>query len=56
MIFQGNTTDVRDLIAARECPQEYPNLIVRVGGFSSRFVILSPELQEEIITRVRHQV
>jgi formate C-acetyltransferase len=55
MFFQGNTTDVRDLLAARERPEEYPNLIVRVGGFSSRFVILSPELQEEIIGRVRHR-
>jgi pyruvate-formate lyase len=55
MIFQGNTTDVADLIAARARPQDFPNLIVRVGGFSSRFVILSAELQEEIIARVRHQ-
>lgn len=55
MIFQGNTTDVNELIAARDHPEDYPNLIVRVGGFSSRFVILSAELQEEIITRIRHK-
>jgi len=40
-----------DLIAAREKPWEYKNLIVRVGGFSEYFVNLSPELQENVIAR-----
>ena len=54
MIFQGNTTSVRHLEAAREHPERFQNLIVRVGGFSARFVALSPELQQEIIARRRH--
>ena len=53
-IFQGNTTDVEELVRAREDPRSHPNLLVRVGGYSARFVSLAPELQEEIITRHRH--
>ncbi|MBR2948577.1 MAG: hypothetical protein IKC46_01805 [Lachnospiraceae bacterium] len=53
-IFQGNTTPIEDLLKARENPEEYPNLIVRVGGFSARFVSLPEELQEDIINRIRH--
>lgn len=36
--------------AVRE-PHNYPHLMVRVGGFSARFVTLYPELQREIIAR-----
>jgi len=54
MIFQGNTTDVAELEAALERPEEYHHLIVRVGGFSARFVSLSCEVQREILERHRH--
>jgi trans-4-hydroxy-L-proline dehydratase len=54
MIFQGNMTSVRELEAALAQPERYPNLIVRVGGFSARFVTLERAVQEEIITRRRH--
>ncbi len=40
-----------DLIRAKEHPEEYQNLIVRIGGFSARFVELDPIVQEEIIRR-----
>lgn len=53
-IFQGNTTDVRELIKARENPDAYGHIIVRVGGYSARFTSLSSELQEDIIMRYRH--
>lgn len=53
-IFQGNATDVRELIRAKNNPDGYYNLIVRVGGYSERFVTLSPELQDEVIARIRH--
>ena len=53
-IFQGNTTPVEDLIKAQKNPEEYGHLLVRVGGYSARFVTLSPELQKEIIDRIRH--
>jgi formate C-acetyltransferase len=54
-MFQGNTSvDVHELMKAKADPQSYPNLIVRVGGFSARFVDLTPDLQDDIIKRHRH--
>ena len=53
-IFQGNTTPLEELLEAQKNPEEYKHLIVRVGGYSARFVTLSKELQEDIINRVRH--
>ncbi len=40
-----------DLIEAREHPENYGNLIVRVGGYSDYFVNLSDELQKNVIER-----
>lgn len=37
---------------AVEHPEKYPNLIVRVSGFSAVFVDLSPEIQQELLSRV----
>jgi pyruvate-formate lyase len=53
-IFQGNMTPVEDMVRAMDHPEDYPNLTVRVGGFSARFVTLDRELQEEIVRRYRH--
>ena len=54
MIFQGNTTSVTELEEAMAHPDRFPNLIVRVGGFSARFTTLDRSLQQEIMTRYRH--
>lgn len=40
-----------DLEAALAQPEKYRNLIVRVGGFSARFVDLNPVVQKELIAR-----
>ena len=40
-----------DLINALKEPEKYQNLIVRVGGFSAKFVDLDPDVQQEIISR-----
>ena len=40
-----------DLINAMEHPENYANLIVRVGGFCARFVELSRDVQLEILSR-----
>lgn len=53
-IFQGNTTSVEELLDARMHPEKFGHLMVRVGGYSARFVNLEPELQNEIISRMRH--
>ena len=54
-MFQGNTTSVDDLLLAQQNPDNFTNLIVRVGGYSARFVYLNKELQDEIINRLRHK-
>lgn len=54
-MFQGNATAVAELRRARQEPDAHAHLLVRVGGFSARFVSLSPELQDEIINRLRHR-
>jgi formate C-acetyltransferase len=54
-IFQGNTTDVAELRQAQAHPEDYRNLVVRVGGFSAHFTSLTPAVQEDIIQRYRHR-
>ncbi|MCL2162835.1 MAG: hypothetical protein FWH55_00280 [Oscillospiraceae bacterium] len=43
-----------DLEAARKKPQDYLNLIVRVGGLSARYVELAEETQLEILERTMY--
>lgn len=52
--FQGNVTDVDTLRRAQEHPDDYEHLIVRVGGFSARFIWLNRGVQDDIINRLRH--
>ena len=40
-----------DLLQAKEHPENYRNLIVRVGGYSDYFVNLNAELQDNVIKR-----
>ncbi len=40
-----------DMEAALQTPEKYRDLIVRVGGFSARFVELTPEIQRDLIAR-----
>ena len=40
-----------DLERAMEEPEKYRNLIVRVGGFSARFVELDRSLQLDLLAR-----
>ena len=47
-------TSVEELRQAYEDPESYLNLIVRVGGFSARFVHPDRALQKEILERYRH--
>ena len=49
--LQLNCTSREELLDAREHPEKYPNLIVRVTGFSAKFTSLSPEWQDEVISR-----
>ncbi len=49
--LQLNCTTKEQLLDAREHPEKYPDLVVRVCGFSAKFTSLSYEWQEEVISR-----
>lgn len=51
MSLQLNCTTKQQLLDAQKHPEKYPDLIVRVTGFSAKFTALSPEWQEEVLTR-----
>ena len=51
---QFNVIDADTLIDAQKNPEKYSNLAVRVSGFSQKFNLLSPELQNHIIGRTKH--
>lgn len=49
--IQINSVSAEELIAAKENPEKYKGLRVRVSGFSDYFVNLSEPLQDNIIER-----
>ena len=49
--FQLTYVSKKELIAAKECPENYKNLRVRVTGFSDYFVKLNEAIQDDIINR-----
>jgi formate C-acetyltransferase len=49
--IQINSVSAEELIAAKENPEKYKSLRVRVSGFSDYFVNLSESLQDNIIER-----
>jgi formate C-acetyltransferase len=51
MQIQVNVLDPEVLLAAKHNPERYPNLLVRVSGYSAYFGDLSPQMQDEIIRR-----
>ncbi|MBQ6990332.1 MAG: hypothetical protein IJN58_04680, partial [Clostridia bacterium] len=51
MSLQLNCTTREQLLDAQKKPEQYPNLIVRVCGFSARFTSLSPQWQQEVLSR-----
>lgn len=51
---QFNITDAETLMEAQKHPEKYASLAVRVSGFSQKFNLLTPELQNHIIGRTKH--
>ena len=51
MQLQVNAVDSDLLRNAQADPSQFPGLLVRVSGFSARFVTLDPRMQDEIIAR-----
>jgi pyruvate-formate lyase len=52
--LQINVVDAATLRAARQTPHDYRHVVVRVGGYSARFVELADAQQDEIIARTAH--
>ena len=48
---QFNVVSNETLKKAQKTPKEYKDLVVRVAGYSTYFTILTPQVQDEIITR-----
>ncbi|MGN1202152.1 MAG: pyruvate formate lyase family protein, partial [Eubacterium sp.] len=53
--LQFNIINQETLLKARENPENYRSLLVRVAGYSAYFVELSPDLQDDIILRTEHE-
>jgi formate C-acetyltransferase len=52
---QFNLVSRKTLLDAKENPEEYGDLMVRVAGYSAPFTSLWEDLQDEIIARTEHE-
>ncbi len=56
MQLQPSAVSTQTLLAAQKRPQDHRELIVKVGGYSTYFVDLGLEIQNEIIERTEHRL
>lgn len=54
--IQINVLNAETLRDAQEHPENYPDLLVRVAGYSDYFVHLNPNMQAEVIARTEHEL
>ena len=54
--LQINVVDRDTLLSAREQPELYRDLVVRIGGYSDYFTRLSPTMQAEVIERTEYEL
>jgi formate C-acetyltransferase len=52
---QWNIVSAEDMLRARNEPERYGNLHVRVAGYSQMFKLIPPDLQMHLIERTKHQ-
>jgi formate C-acetyltransferase len=52
--MQFNVASKETLQSAQKYPDEYRSLLIRVAGYSDYFVMLSKEVQDEVISRMEH--
>ncbi len=53
---QYNVQTYETLIDAKKHPDKYPEMIVRVSGYSAYFKDLSPAMKDELITRTQYNL
>lgn len=56
MQVQYNIHSYETLQEAREHPEKYPELIVRVSGYSAYFNDLNEAMKHELITRTQYDL
>lgn len=54
--IQFNVVSSEELRAAKAKPEEYPDLIVRIAGYSAHFVDLADHIQDSIIERTEQKL
>jgi formate C-acetyltransferase len=54
--IQFNVVDAGTLRDAQAHPEAYPNLLVRVAGFSVQFTAIDKVLQDDVIARTEHSL
>lgn len=54
--IQFNIVDTATLLAARENPDDYKDLLVRMAGYSDYFNDMNDDLQKEVIERTENEV
>ena len=54
--MQINVIDKETLEKAVENPEQYKDLVVRIGGYSDYFTRISPQMQKEVILRTEHEI
>ena len=53
---QFNIMSYQELLAAKKNPENYPELVVRVSGYSAYFKDLNEAMKDEIITRTEYDI
>ncbi len=55
-LINVNIVDKDKILAAHADPEKYPDLVVRVTGFTAYFVTLSPEFRQLVVDRMLEQI
>ena len=53
MLLNINIIDAKKILEADKDPMKYPDLVVRVTGFTAFFAMLSPKFRKLVVDRVR---